>query len=469
MTSHSPKILLIEDDAQFAERLQRNLNMEGFDATLAASGAAALQDLAERYFDLVVTDLKMPGMDGMELIHKIKSGETDGVDPTIPIVALTSVNAVDTAVEIMREGAADYITKESEKSEIVMRLKKVLEQSRLQNENRLLRDQLERSTEFRELIGVSPAMEKIKNEIAELAQSDGIVLVSGETGVGKELVTRAIHRASRYRHGPFLDVNCAALPEDNMFMSEVFGHERGAFTDAKNLRRGKFELAMGGALFLDEISELSLNSQSALLKAIENQRITRLGGSREIEVDCRIICATNADLKEKAAQGQFRQDLYYRINVLPIHIPPLRVRSEDIEPLVMFFLDHFCEKYRRTPKLLGAEAMQLLSTNEWPGNIRELRNIMERLVIRGAKAEITAEEVRNCGVGQRASRAALAPRIPDEGISLEDYEQRLVVAALEKAGWNQKKAAKLLGISVDRMNSRVRKFGLRHSSWKVHK
>ena len=467
--SQTPKVLLVEDDEQFANRLQRNLETDGFKVDVVPKGENAFDKLAQQYFDLVVTDIRMPGMSGIELIQKIKNGLADGVDASIPIVVLTSHTDVDTAVESMRGGASDFITKESEKSEIVVRLKKVLEQSRLLNENRLLRETLERTSEFRDLIGVSPAMRAIKNEIPTLAQTDGIVLVTGETGVGKDLVTRAIHRASARANGPFIDVNCAALPDDNLFHSEVFGHERGAFTDAKTLRKGKFELASGGTLFLDEITDLSSNSQSALLKAIETQRITRLGGMREIDVNCRIICASNRDLKESVSAKEFRLDLYYRINVLPIPIPPLRDRPEDIEPLVTFYIDDFCEKYRRPTRIITSRAMELLKGYNWPGNIRELRNILERLVIRGVQPEITSEEIRECGIGESAGLNDLNLQIPDEGIQLEEVNKRLVIAALEKANWQQKKAAQLLGITVDQMNSRVRKYNLKHASWKVHK
>ncbi|MCX7012322.1 MAG: sigma-54 dependent transcriptional regulator, partial [Candidatus Sumerlaeota bacterium] len=311
-TQRPRRMLLIEDDSGYSERLRRNLETEGFEVDVAASGAEALDVLRQRFFDLVVTDIKMPDMSGVDVLRAIRAGEAEGLDPDLPVVALTSVNTVETAVEAMKLGAADYISKEAEKRELLVRLRRVLDQSRLLNENRLLRAQVEREQAFPGLVGRSEALRRISREIQNVAPSDATVLISGETGVGKELVARALHQASPRRAGAFLDVNCAALPDDNLFQSEVFGHERGAFTGAVMQRKGRFELAAGGTLFFDEIAELSRESQAKVLKAIELMEITRLGGSRPIRVDCRLICATNKDLEEVVRQGGFREDLYYR-------------------------------------------------------------------------------------------------------------------------------------------------------------
>ncbi|MFH0795207.1 MAG: sigma-54 dependent transcriptional regulator, partial [bacterium] len=389
MTEKTPKVLIVEDDVPFAERLQKNLALEGFDAEVAESGAEALRRLASAYFDLVVTDLKMPDVSGIDLLKRVKQGKESGIDPDIPMVVLTSVNAVDTAVEAMKLGAADYITKESEKQEIVVRLRKVLEQSHLLNENRYLRDQLEKRSEFGEFIGESAAIKKIKEEILEVAQSDALVIIVGDTGVGKELVARAIHRTSPRTRGPFMDLNCAALPDESLFQSELFGHERGAFTGAIAQKKGKLEIASGGTVFLDEISELSRDSQAKILKAIEQLQITRIGGNRTIQLDCRFICATNRDLGSEVKAGRFREDLYYRVNVFPILIPPLRQRTEDIPVLVNFFLAHFSRKYLKPPRRVDDLAMALMRNYAWPGNVRELRNILERLVIRSRNPSIS--------------------------------------------------------------------------------
>lgn len=463
-----PHILVIEDDEVFAQRLKRNLELEQLHVDTATGGRQGLDLLKKRYYDLVITDIKMPEVSGLDVLRIIKQGLEQGLDTDLPVVVLTSVNSVETAVEAMKLGAVDYITKESEKDEILVRLRKVLEQSQLINENRYLRDQVERSSEFKEFVGESRAIRRIKKEIAEVVRSTVSVMLTGETGVGKELVARAIHRMGPTARGPFIDINCAALPDENLFQSELFGHEKGAFTDAHSQRKGKFELANGGILFLDEISELSKDSQAKILKAIENLEITRLGGSKVIRVNCRFIFATNRNLLQLLKEGRFREDLYYRVNVFPIHIPPLCERKEDISLLANFFLDHFCRKYLKPLKTIDPQAMQLLLSYPWPGNVRELRNIIERLVIRTKEQTISYHDVLECGITSSAASESII-QIPDSGIKIDNLEKQLVIEALKKADWNQKAAARLLGISVDRMNARVKKFGIKHPSWRVHK
>jgi transcriptional regulator with GAF, ATPase, and Fis domain len=285
-------------------------------------------------------------------------------------------------------------------------------------------------------------------------------------------VARAIHNLGPRKDKPFIDVNCGGLPTDNLFQSEVFGHEHGAFTDAKEMKRGRFELANGGTLFLDEIAELSLESQSKILKVLETGEFQRLGGTRTIKIDTRWIFATNADLQALVKEGAFRRDLYFRINVYPLVIPPLRQRRQDIPVLANYFLVQFCKRYRKEPKRLSEGALEQLASSNWEGNVRELKNIIERLVIRARGAQITEEDLRVCGFGSGGvglNAGAAMFDIPDEGIQLEEWEKQIVVAALDKAEWNQKRAAELLGISVDRMNNRVKKFNLTHPSWRVHK
>ncbi|GIX44874.1 MAG: sigma-54-dependent Fis family transcriptional regulator [Candidatus Hydrogenedentota bacterium] len=467
----TPSLLIVEDDQAFAERLKKNLELAHYTVRVVSSAEDALEELRARSYDAVVTDIRLPQMSGLDLLRRCKQGET-GIDPDVPFIVLTSVNSVDVAVEAMKIGAEDYITKEAERQEIVLRIRKVLDQSKLVQENRLLRDQLAQHDEFRELVGESPQLRAIKEEIAQIAGSNVNVLITGETGVGKELVARAIHRTSPHAKGPFIDVNCAALPDDNLFQSEVFGHEKGAFTDATYLRKGKFELASGGTLFLDEIAELSRESQAKILKALEQQTITRLGGMRPIRIDCRFIFATNKDLWKEVQEGRFRDDLYYRIAVFIINVPPLRERKSDIPLLAKFFADQFARKYNKPPMFFEEGAMALLREYSYPGNIRELRNIIERLVIRAKDDVITRAQVESVGLMQAPVSAPSTPApisLPEEGIALEEVERQLVVEALNRTGWNQKEAAALLRISVDRMHSRIKKYGLKHPAWRVHK
>ncbi|MBN1868281.1 sigma-54-dependent Fis family transcriptional regulator [Candidatus Sumerlaeota bacterium] len=461
------KLLLIEDDEAFSRRLQANLRSAGFGAEIAATGAEAMRLLHSEYFDLVVTDIRLPDLDGLAILRRIKEG-AENLDPDLPVVVLTSVRDIETAVGAMRDGAADYITKESEKSEIVVRLEHVLEQSALLNENRYLRGQLERQDEFRDLVGESAAIREIKREISRLAGQDVPVLVTGETGVGKELVARALHRTGSHPGGPFVDVNCGALPDENLLLSDLFGHERGAFTGAVSLKRGKFEMAKGGTLFLDEIGEMPPGPQAKILKAIETLKINRLGGTQTIDVGCRLVFATHRTLEEEVRAGRFREDLYYRINLLPIHVPPLRERRDDVAVLARFFLGQFSAKYRNAPRGFDEESLVVLRAYNWPGNVRELRNVVERLAIRSSSETIRREDLERCGVSLEG-RAPSPIALPEEGISLEEVERRLVVEALERSEWSQKRAAQILGISVDRMNARVRKYGLTHPSWRVHR
>ena len=467
--SERPLLLLVEDDEAFALRLKKNLEMDDFGVEIAVGGKAALERLSRESFDLVITDVKMPDLGGLELIETIRKKDRPGLDPDIPIVVLTSINSVDTAVKAMKLGAADYITKESERPEIILRLKKVLEQNRLFHENLYLKDQLAQTNEFSEFIGESEEIKKIKSELADLSRQDVSVLLVGETGVGKELVARALHRLRGVAGSPFIDVNCAALPDDSLLQSELFGHEKGAFTGALDQRKGKFELAGKGSLFLDEISELSPTSQGKILKVIENRTFTRLGGMKEIKVQCRFLFATNQNLLQMVKAGRFREDLYYRVTIYPITIPPLRERRQDIPHLARFFIPFYCKKYKKPLKHLDQNALDRLMTYPWPGNVRELRNITERLVIRIPHSVISVRDLESCGLVSSPQQPAASITLPQQGVNLDELEKDLTRQALERSGWNQKKAAETLGISIDRMNSRVRKYGFTHPSWKRHK
>lgn len=470
MTDPTPerhRLLLVEDDASFLRRMTRNLETSGFDVAGAGSAEEARQMLAGGEYDLILTDIRLPGDSGLDLLDSVvRSGEEESDAP--PVVVLTSINTVDSAVEAMRKGAADYLTKEATRDEIVLRLRNILGRAQLARENRRLRRTLTRYEEFNAIIGASDAVGKVKATVNEIAPSDVSVLIQGATGVGKELVARAVHRASRRAAGPFIEVNCAALPDENLFLSELFGHERGAFTGAINRKRGRFEMADGGTLFLDEIGELGPMAQARLLKVVETLEFHRLGGERPIRVNCRLLFATNRNLAQEVREGRFREDLYYRINIYPIEVPPLRARPEDIAPLTRFFAARFTEKHGMQTPEFSDGALKALRANPWPGNVRELRNVVERLTIRFSGRTIEAGDLAELNLdGVGASSGAII--LPSEGLDLEAVEQELVVQALKRSDWNQRQAAQLLGISVDRMNARVKKYNLKHPSWRVHK
>jgi DNA-binding NtrC family response regulator len=464
-------LLIVEDDPSFATRLRRNLEASGFNITLAPDVPTALDRLSERTFDLVMTDIRLPGQTGLDLLGEIQSGsarEAAETDPP-PVVVLTSISSIDTAVEAMRLGAADYLTKEATREEIVLRLRNVLGRSALVGENRRLRRSLEKYEEFDEIVGASSWWLSLKEQLRAVASNDVTVLITGETGVGKELVARALHGASLRAQGPFIQVNAAALPDENMFLSELFGHEKGAFTGAIARKRGYFEQAEGGTLLLDEIGELGPGAQARLLRAVETLEFNRLGSEKPIHVNCRLLFATNKDLATEVKEGRFRQDLFYRINVYPLEVPPLRSRPEDIAPLARFFAARFAEKHHLAAADFSDDALSLLRQNPWPGNVRELRNVVERLAIRCAGKTIETITLRELNFGGGDLLAAGAIILPEGGVDLEEVEHSLVVQALQRADWNQRIAADLLKISVDRMNARVKKFNLSHPSWRVHK
>ncbi len=468
------KILVVEDDRRYAERLRKNLELEGFAVHLAPGAEEALGCLRRESFDLILSDVRMPGISGLEFLKTVKH-VSEGIDPDTPFVLLTSVDSVQVAVECLKEGAADYITKDAERDEIVLRIRKVLDGARLRRENVHLRQELVSRSEFGEIVAVSPQMSAILKELRELAAAEANALITGETGVGKELVARFLHQQSPRSDKPFVDVNCAALPSDNMFQSEVFGHERGAFTGATSRKQGRLELANGGVLFLDEVGDMPLESQGKILRALDTQSFEHLGGEKKISVDLLVIAATNKDLKTEVKEGRFRKDLFYRLDVMHVHIPPLRERPMDIAPLAEYYLDQYAARYRRPKPCLSEEAVDVLLHYEWAGNVRELKNLMERLVIRGVPdGEIKPGDLRREGLilsksGSVSQETVPPVRIPSEGISLDELERMAIIQALEQCDWVQRDAANLLGISADRMNARVKKYGLSHPSWRTNR
>lgn len=465
------RILLVEDDTRFSARLAKNLSLEGFEVKVAETGEEALRIFHQDSFDLILSDIKMPGMSGIELMRRLFELKQD--DPfDIPIIFLTSVDSVRVAVDAMKGGAADYITKDSDRDEIVLRIEKVLNGAKVREENRLLKKHIHASAEFNQLIAESDSMKSIIQDIDEIAEACTGILIEGETGVGKEIVARYIHNKSPRAHQAFIDVNCAALPTDNMFQSEVFGHEKGAFTGASARKQGKLELANHGTLFLDEIGDMPLESQGKILRALETQEFERLGGNQKIRVDIAVIAATNKNLNREVEEGRFRQDLLYRLDIIRIKIPSLRERVEDIVPLTQHFLKEYANKYRRVVPSLAPDAVEILQSYSWPGNVRELKNLAERIIIRHKRCETIDQDL----LQREGLRMEAMNGEPDnatenllETLSLEELEKHAILEALEKTGWVQTEAAKLLKISSDRMHSRIKKYKIQHPSWRSHR
>ncbi len=445
-------ILIVEDEQNIRTALSTMVEKRGHRPRTAATGEEALALLEESPTDLVVTDLRMPGMGGMEFLRCVK-----GKYPDTEVVVMTAFGSVETAVEAMRLGAYDYLTKPIDRDRFPVILEKALERHSLAAENRALRDRLDTRIRFQSLIGESRAMHEIYNLIEMVASSDATVLLMGESGTGKELVAKAIHQKSGRSTGPFVSVNCGALPE-NLLESELFGYERGAFTGATHTKVGRFELADGGTLFLDEVGELSLKSQVDFLRVLETKEFRRLGGTKLIKVDTRIIAATNRNLAEAVTAERFREDLYYRLNVVPIQLPPLRNRADDVALLAEQFLDEFARQHHRNPKELSREAMRLLRLYAWPGNIRQLRNVIERCVVTVRedliKPEHLPEEI-------QASREEVRTMLVTLGSSLEEIERDVIKRTLAEVTNHREKAAKLLGISLRALQYKIKAYGIR--------
>ena len=467
------RILVVEDDVRYGQRLCKNLTLAGHVASSVESGEAALAFLRRESVDLVLSDVVMPGISGLDLLSRIRNSEADGADPDTPLILLTSVDRVDTAVQAMRAGAQDYITKESSRDAIVLRIERVMDAAGLRRRADALEHALESASPLETIIAESDEMKGVMRDIHEIAEADANVLIVGETGVGKELAARHLHRHGRRGKQAFIDVNCAALPTDNLFQSEVFGHEKGAFTGAVDRKRGKLELADGGVLFLDEIGDMPAESQGKILRALDTQAFERLGGDRKITVDLLVIAATNKDLRAEADAGRFRRDLLFRLDVLHVEVPPLRVRRTDIVPLVRHYLQRSAGRRGRTAPELTPDAADALVRYDWPGNVRELINVVERLLLRHrGEAPLSLDSVRREGVadgpGADLPASTGVVRIPAGGISLEELERQAILEALKRCDWVQSAAARLLKISPDRMNARVKKFGITHPSWRSH-
>ena len=455
------KILVVDDEQSLREFLSICLKRAGHDVTTAKSGTEALDKIAASPFDIVVTDLRMPGdLDGIALLTHIRAGTAKSAAPIAPEVILVTAYATkETALAAMKQGAYDYLTKPFQVDEINAVIDRALEKRALVEANLALRDKVAGRWRLANLIGRSPPMQKMFELIGKLHSARTSVLITGESGTGKELVARALHTEGTRAKAPFVAVNCGAIP-DELMESELFGHKKGAFTGAVHDKLGLFQEADGGTLFLDEIGELGLGLQVKLLRVLQERRVKAVGATEEVEVDVRVVCATNRDLDAEVARGAFRADLYYRLNVIQVWIPPLRHRREDIPLRADHFLRQFAAEHGKSIHL-GADGMRALESYDFPGNVRELQNIMERAVTLSSGSTLGADDF---PVKQSRATPEVPHEIPAEGVDLDrllsDYERMWVARALEKTDGVRKRAAALLGISFRSMRYRLEKLGL---------
>jgi two-component system response regulator HydG len=437
--NNRPRVLVVDDDTSALESLRQIFDREGFDVRCEPSGEAALEALRGEDFGVVLADLRMPGMDGMDLLRTIKA-----VRPDTEVVIMTAFGTIEKAVEAMREGAYDFVTKPLKRPLVVRSVTRANEKWSLKAENQALRAELEAVTGDRSMIGTSPAMRRVLDSISQVAQASTTVLVLGESGTGKELVARAVHRRSRRSRGPFVAINCAAIPV-TLLESELFGHERGAFTGAFARREGRFKMADGGTLFLDEVAELDPMVQAKLLRVLQEGEFERLGGTQTIRTDVRVVASTNKNLAEMVRAGRFREDLYYRLNVISIVLPPLRERPDDIPLLVQHFLARFAARNRKEVRTVAREAMELMMAHDWPGNVRELENTIEHAVVLCRGDTIRAEDLPDLVATEAGAKQYLTIQL---GTPLDEIEQQVIQQTLRITKGNKRLAAQLLGIAT---------------------
>jgi Nif-specific regulatory protein len=450
------RILIADDHDSLRRGLAQSVAEAGHDVEEAPNGNAAIEKLHEGFFDVVVSDLKMGGSTGLEVLKTAKT-----LHPSSAIILMTAFGSVSTAVEAMKSGAFDYVQKPFELEEMEVKIEKALEMRRMQNQIDYLRHAQGDIYEFDRIIGSSGALEKVLAVVRKVAKSNTTVLVRGETGTGKELIAGAVHHNSHRAARNFIKVNCAALQE-NLLESELFGHEKGAFTGADKQRIGRFEQADGGTLFLDEIGDMSPNTQAKILRVLQEHEFERLGGTRTIKVDVRLIAATNRELTTMVEAGQFREDLYYRLNVVTMEMPPLRERKDDVAALANFFIRRFAGELKKKIQGLEADALKLLMRYQWPGNIRELENAIERAVLLAEGTHIQVDDLRLGDSGPSGSPrdGASVVKIPPTGIALEEVERIALIEALKMSNWVQKDAAELLQISPRVMNYKIKTLGI---------
>ena len=457
------KILVADDEMKIREYFSDVLRHEDFDVDTAQNGEIAIELIDKDIYDIALIDLNMPKVDGMSVLKYINENSYG----TIGII-LTGYATIRNAVEAMKSGAFDYLAKPVKMEEVLMVINRALEFRDIKRENLALKNQLKKKYKFENFIGDSPQMHKVFKVIEKVADTDSTVLILGESGTGKELVAKALHYNSMRRDKPLIPVNCGAIPEE-LLESELFGHEKGAFTNAIRTRIGRFELANCGSIFLDEIGEMSPHLQVKLLRILQEQEFERVGGTKTIKCDIRVIAATNRDLDKLVQDGQFREDLYYRLKVIPIVIPPLRERRSDIPLLIHHFMENISKSKKKKIKGMSKEIVKAFMEYDWPGNVRELENILERMIILAEDDELTLQDLPDKIIEKHHSEEDdLEPEIPEEGFSLNnainEYERLLIVRALEKADWVKNRAAKILNMNRTTLVEKIKKQGIERPS-----
>lgn len=451
-------ILVVDDEDIMRESLCAWLQEDGFHVEALATGKEAMEALTQKVYDAVLLDLKLPDMDGLEILKHSKRYQ-----PNTPVLMITAYGSVDTAIKAMKQGATDYITKPFNPEELSLTLHHILDDLAVRRENIYLKLKLEKRYDRQGIISKSHKMQQIFDLISTIADTRSTVLIHGESGTGKELIARAIHYTSNRAHHPFVSVSCAALVE-TLLESELFGHEKGAFTDAKSLKRGKFELADGGSLFLDEIGEISPKLQLNLLRVLQEREFHRVGGEEPIRVDVRIIAATNKNLEHAVREGSFREDLYYRLNVISVRVPPLRERREDIPLLVEHFVEKFNMESGKRVEGASEEVLQILTEHEWPGNVRELENVIERAVIINRGGVILPQDLppylsKRSAYGE--AQESLIYQAHGGQLTLQEVEKAHIQTILEETSWNIKRTARILGIDRSTLYAKIKRYGLK--------
>ncbi len=444
--------MVVDDDPGHRTMLRTLLTGWGYTILEAEDGSQAIEKVHEQPFDLILMDIRMIKMSGLEALREIKA-----YNPAIPIIIMTAYSSVETAVEALKNGAYDYLTKPLDFDELRLAMDRAMDHTHLREENRILRETLGKRFDAGNIIGQSPAMVKVLEMVAQVASSEATVLISGESGTGKELIAGAIHFNSPRKDGPYVKINCAAITE-TLLESELFGHEKGAFTGAYKKKEGRFVQAQGGTLFLDEISEMSLAMQVKLLRVLQEREITRVGGEEPIKVDVRLIAATNKDLVREVEEGRFREDLYYRLNVVNINIPPLRQRKEDVPLLAKHFLSIFSEKNHKNIEGFTPQAMDRLLRYDWPGNVRQLMNAIERAVVLSRSNYLDLEDLPLVPGEQLPENGG--HEIPVSDLALEEVEKATILKTLELTGGNKSEAARKLGITRKTLHTKLKKYGV---------